>query len=262
MADIYENGGKTEEAAERDAAPKMAEAAEKTFTQDELEKLISERLRRERRNFEAFEDLKGAFDELSSTGVIEKASYSDMARMLGERLGRAKDADEFQIPAEPEKDAVEAEENDTFAKGIGEEPETEDGKADDADKGKAGKSGLSSLDGVTLGDILSLEEEYPGEDAAMTVLSESFRLFAEGRNAPLGDIYEQYIRFERAHGGSEGARRKTVPLRSSFSDGAVQTDYGASLTKRQMEIAREGGLSYREYAEMLGSLPGTGKISL
>jgi len=258
MTDIYENGENIEQVAENDASYEKTEADEKTFTQVELEKLISERLRRERRNFEAFEDLKGAFDILSKTGVVEKASYSDMARMLGERIGGAKAEKDDSPIACAEKDAEDAEKSDTFAQ----EADREDKETGAAKKKDDAEKGDYSLSSVTLGDILSLEEKYPGENAALSVLSDSFRLFAEGRREKLSDIYEKYMRFEKSRGDKATDDKKTAPLRSSFSTGGVQTDYGASLTKRQMEIAREGGLSYREYADILGSLPGTGKITL
>ncbi|MCR5353361.1 MAG: hypothetical protein K6D98_03560, partial [Clostridiales bacterium] len=59
---------------------------EKTFTQTELEKLISERLKRERKNIAAFSEIRDIIDGLRENGVIKSASYADAAKELGVRL--------------------------------------------------------------------------------------------------------------------------------------------------------------------------------
>ena len=55
---------------------------EKKFTQEELEKLISERLKRERKNNAAISALKKTLDVMSDSGFIKSGSYSLMAEEL------------------------------------------------------------------------------------------------------------------------------------------------------------------------------------
>ena len=65
---------------------------EKKFTQEELEKLISERLKRERKNNAAISALKKTLDVMSDSGFIKSGSYSLMAeeltRLLRQNLAR------------------------------------------------------------------------------------------------------------------------------------------------------------------------------
>ena len=60
----------------------MNKAAQKTFTQRELEKIIAERLLRERRNVEAFDELRRTLDALIKDGTINADSYAEAVREI------------------------------------------------------------------------------------------------------------------------------------------------------------------------------------
>lgn len=74
-------------------------AAEKTFTQAELDNIVKERLQRERSKYEGFEDLKkkaAKFDEMEEANKSELQKMSEKALSLENELNSMKKAAEIQ----------------------------------------------------------------------------------------------------------------------------------------------------------------------
>lgn len=139
------------------------------------------------------------------------------------------------------------------------------------------------------GALYTLAAQFPENDVAQDVSSEAFRLFAAGKRGDITSIYEKYLAFRKAFGEMnakpERKTGETAPAQShsekpesapepkyepepavrsysGYPGGTPPVDYGMSLTARQMLIARKSGMSYREYAELLNSVPhGTGRKS-
>lgn len=122
------------------------------------------------------------------------------------------------------------------------------------------------------GTLYALAEAFPEKDVARDVSSKAFRLFAAGKSGDITSIYEAYLAFRKAWEDGQppketadeasfddadqmAAKDNGSRSFSSFSGGAPLTDYGETLTARQMLIARQSGMSYREYAELLRSVP-------
>jgi hypothetical protein len=53
----------------------------------------------------------------------------------------------------------------------------------------------------------------------------------------------------------DGANRNSSMLSTAFSSHSATSDISGGLTKQQMEIAKSAGLSYREYSQLLSSIP-------
>lgn len=128
------------------------------------------------------------------------------------------------------------------------------------------KTGSESVFGA----LYMLADAFPDNDVAHDVSSKAFRLFADGRDGDMKHIYQAYLELREAFGVSEnGAKAHTRSemfedepaddglsrFYSSFSGGLPVSDYGETLTARQMLMARQSGMSYREYAELLHSVP-------
>jgi hypothetical protein len=64
-----------------DASPATGDAA-KTFTQEELDRIVGERLGRERQKYEGFDDLKAKAEKFDE---IQRSQQSDLERITGER---------------------------------------------------------------------------------------------------------------------------------------------------------------------------------
>lgn len=113
------------------------------------------------------------------------------------------------------------------------------------------------------GKLYELVARFPTEKAAEDVASEAFRRFAAGKSGDVLSIYADYLDFKRAF-SAQSAEADYVPAVSveaeeerfsAYAGGAALPDHAQSLTARQMQIARESGMSYREYAELLQSVP-------
>lgn len=325
---------------------------EKKFTQEELEKLISERLKRERKNNAAISALKKTLDVMSDSGFIKSGSYSLMAeeltRLLRQNLAQNHisaapsamvsvnpDGFNFITDDDSEKNAGQVPDND--------EPEQNphgnelkhvpDNKmyTENADSiietngmmfensGTTNENAGTALDkantalenedikgtkvpvssGIVpesvgehagartfspeiFGVLYELKERFPENDVAHDVTSKEFELFAKGKSADISEIYKDFLCFKAQYSdnntgfpsntvqGSEPVlSRKDIPASdknsyefdgtsrgySGFSGGAPLADYSKMLTKRQMDIAKQSGMSYREYANLLQSIP-------
>ena len=325
---------------------------EKKFTQEELEKLISERLKRERKNNAAISALKKTLDVMSDSGFIKSGSYSLMAEELT-RLLRQNLAQNH-ISAAPS--AMVSVNPDGFNFITDDDSEKNDGRVPDNDEpeqnphgnelkhvpdnkmytenadsiietngmifensGTTNENAGTALDkantplenedikgtkapvssGIVpesvgehagartfspgiFGVLYELKERFPENDVAHDVTSKEFELFAKGKSADISEIYKDFLCFKAQYSDNNTGfpsntvrasepvlSRKDIPASdknsyefdgtsrgySGFSGGAPLADYSKMLTKRQMDIAKQSGMSYREYANLLQSIP-------
>lgn len=325
---------------------------EKKFTQEELEKLISERLKRERKNNAAISALKKTLDVMSDSGFIKSGSYSLMAeeltRLLRQNLAQNHisaapsamvsvnpDGFNFITDDDSEKNAGQVPDNDESEQNPhgNELKHVPDNKmyTEKADSiietngmifkknGKTNEISGTALDKANtplenedikdtkvpasseivlesvgehagartfspeiFGVLYELKERFPENDVAHDVTSKEFELFAKGKSTDISEIYKDFLCFKAQYSdnntgfpsntvqGSEPVlSRKDIPASdknsyefdgtsrgySGFSGGAPLADYSKMLTKRQMDIAKQSGMSYREYANLLQSIP-------
>ncbi len=325
---------------------------EKKFTQEELEKLISERLKRERKNNAAISALKKTLDVMSDSGFIKSGSYSLMAEELT-RLLRQNLAQNH-ISAAPS--AMVSVNPDGFNFITDDDSEKNDGRVPDNDEPEQNPHGnelkhvpenkkytenadsiietngmifensgtTNEISGTALdkantplenedikgtkvpassgivpesvgehagartfspeifGVLYELKERFPENDVAHDVTSKEFELFAKGKSADISEIYKDFLCFKAQYSDNNTGfpsntvrasepvlSRKDIPASdknsyefdgtsrgySGFSGGAPLADYSKMLTKRQMDIAKQSGMSYREYANLLQSIP-------
>ena len=138
-------------------------------------------------------------------------------------------AEEKTEPAAQERDAQEnAECAEEPAEETGEEAPEEAGEAAEEDGG----------------------EEISADAFAKTLANPMFALFARGRS---GSIEEAVRDFEKMI--SAGRSTLTEDELMKMTPGAVGFAGGNALTERQRRIAREAGMSYREYYEVIRTIP-------
>lgn len=122
----------------------------------------------------------------------------------------------------------------------------------------------NGFDNCTVADLYALSEQFPDENVAQDIISESFRIFAKGRNGEPENIYSEFLDLRRSFekGLSEknparglSGQEKSTRAYSGFDGAGIYRNASAGLTKRQMQIARDSGMSFREYAELLDSVP-------
>lgn len=325
---------------------------EKKFTQEELEKLISERLKRERKNNAAISALKKTLDVMSDSGFIKSGSYSLMAeeltRLLRQNLAQNHisaapsamvsvnpDGFNFITDDDSEKNAGQVPDNDepeqnphgnelkhvpdnkmytenadsiietngmifensgttnenagTALDKANTPLENEDIKGTKAPvssgivpESVGEHAGARTFSPEIFGVLYELKERFPENDVAHDVTSKEFELFAKGKSTDISEIYKDFLCFkaqysdnntgfpsntvrasepEFSHKGNLTSDKSSYEFDgtsrgySGFSGGAPLADYSKMLTKRQMDIAKQSGMSYREYANLLQSIP-------
>ncbi len=242
------------------------EVPEKTFTQSQLEALISERLKRERKNAEALRSVKDLLTNLSNSGTLKSSSYSDMASELSKLLSEKKDkAEENAVTVGGTHSALEENKNAS---------DEEDVPVDTAFDANAENNALPEEEPVreqkkksckdsfvlTADMARAIKKAYPQCDIGELLCDGLFEAFSKGKSGSPEEIYGDYITFLTAieNKGEDIERRmyaNTASTSFSASDKACFTDGSEGLTKRQMEIARQNGMSYREYAGLLSNIP-------
>lgn len=91
-------------------------------------------------------------------------------------------------------------------------------------------------------------ERLSEEDIRAAVANPMFALFARGKNQPFDEICRDFLRMTvSTH--DVGSRRMVTPAGSS----AVNRD--VALSDRQRKLAREYGMSYREYYDLINGIP-------
>lgn len=325
---------------------------EKKFTQEELEKLISERLKRERKNNAAISALKKTLDVMSDSGFIKSGSYSLMAeeltRLLRQNLAQNNISAVPSAMVSVNPDGYNFITDDDSEKNAGQVPDDDESeqnphgnglkhvsqnkmyteKADSIietngmifeNSGTTNENAGTALDkantplenedikdtkvpaasGIVpesvgehagartfspeiFGVLYELKERFPENDVAHDVTSKEFELFAKGKSADISEIYKDFLCFkaqysdnntgfpsntvrasepEFSHKGNLTSDKSSYEFDgtsrgySGFSGGAPLSDYSKMLTKRQMDIAKQSGMSYREYANLLQSIP-------
>ena len=292
---------------------------QKLFTQAQLETLLSERMKRERKNARALNSVKELLKQCKQNGIIAPGSYSDMAKQLTERLGKLEVSSSEVTPqknepfdetthkalSNPVCDSEEVsevesavdyesvsqnshEDENTYEGETTDENKSDDGENTDEsfeetqDGEQVSKTGVQGDENpVAVGqedvgemrvcakDIFDLKNDFPDADINEIFSDGTFRDFAKDRRGNLRGIYSDYISFMQKVSGAgeyDGAKRRDYSGAAStaFSSDskAYTTDYSQRLTRRQMDIANQSGMSYREYGELLNSIPASPKRNL
>lgn len=92
--------------------------------------------------------------------------------------------------------------------------------------------------------------EISAESFAKTLANPMFAVFARGRS---GGIEEAVRDFEKMLSAGRGGISEEMLLK--MTPGAFECAGGVALSERQRKIARQAGMSYREYYEIIRSIP-------
>lgn len=233
---------------ENEGVLNTGKAEEKMFTQSQLEEIISERLGRERKVNESLLSVKQLLRTASEKGLIKGASYAEMAKELAERL---RDKPENNVSTEEVPECGQKEETCTVADVHGEKNAVE---VDGGNDGKEAKEAEKSFMEV----LCEIKQKYPGDAVEKLLSGNLFESFAKGRNGSVTDIFGDFYSFMSKidTNKSESFATETNDYASTaFSSQSGTAKESAGLTKQQMDIAKSAGMSYREYALLLESIP-------
>ena len=244
------------------SADKNTSHEEKRFTQKELDQLVSERLTRERKNNACLEQLRTAIDKLRTDGVIKSSSYSDVVAEILSRCPSENETEETETNPRPVTNAALSQDQPVSD----ELSNTTDASAPAAESPNGEEPVTNPLHSMTLDELYALSARFPHEAVASDVLSDGFRAFIDGRSGTPADVYGAFLRVKHAltpHAADSESEKDDLPVVPApqvyRGSSAFGTDaYGdnlPNLTRQQMELARENGMSLREYAALLGSIP-------
>lgn len=112
----------------------------------------------------------------------------------------------------------------------------------------------------TLKEIMEIKDKLGNDEVLCDILSEEFDVFSQSRNGSLAEKYEAFAKLKTLmKPKAENKKEETVTesegrLHSGFCGGG-RKDVSTGLTKRQMDMARSAGMSFKEYEELLVSAP-------
>jgi hypothetical protein len=95
-----------------------------------------------------------------------------------------------------------------------------------------------------------ISEEISAERFAKTLANPMFAVFAKGRSGSIEDAVRDFENMLTA-GRSSLSEEELMKM----TPGAVSALGGIALSERQREIARMAGMSYREYYEIIRTIP-------
>lgn len=225
-------------------------APEKTFTQAELDAIIGERLSRERQKYADYDELKGISDELETFGY--RGTASEKKAVL-----RAQ-AEEARKKAELEELQNEAQQTGTTPELLSEirqlKAELTELKKDKEAANAAREAQKRAQERAQV-HLAEFGGKYPDIDIDALLKNEKFGDFiqASNPNLTLVQIYERYKKLV-GEAEAEALTKIKSNIDRSTSSGRDRGDssggtYG--LTAKQQELAKEGGMTNKEYADFL-----------
>lgn len=123
-----------------------------------------------------------------------------------------------------------------------------DGETDSFGDDDGYDGGEATDESVRFGEPSENTAPLTEEETRTVVTNPMFALFARGKSQPFDEICRDFIKMT-AGARNAGSRRMVTPACSS----AVNRD--VALSDRQRKLAREYGMSYREYYELINGIP-------
>lgn len=116
----------------------------------------------------------------------------------------------------------------------------------------------------TLAELYKIAEAFPEENVAADIMSDGFRVFTEGRRGDPCELYGGYLKLKKCFQDNNAQKEHTPKDErrgySSFGSSSAKSP-SSSLTRRQMDIAKASGMSYREYAELLDGIKTSSRLT-
>lgn len=271
---------------------KDIENEEKLYSREELEKIVKERLKRERKNQDSIRQIRNFIDILRKCGIIKSNSYAGAAKELNSIFNSLLPADstssleldsgiipETDLQENPKErtdlpdDIIPALQDSSSADELSIPVQYEDtnssekpaGIAEDAANTPFAEKGTvpheeGPYEESLRSDIDEFISAFGSSTLETLVNDKMFAEFAKGRQDSLSDIYCQYINFIKNLAEIQNARvdknmRSALASTGFSGNSSGKASFEDSLSETQKEIARSCGMSYKEYAELLSQIP-------
>lgn len=235
--------------------------SEKLFTKKELEAIVEQRLKRERKNSEDFSEIREILLEMRKDEPYRSLSNAEVADKL-KQLFIKTDADKTEKTEEISDADPDAEEKNTAISDI----ETKEHNAQ-AENGNDGMPDTKEMpekyDAETERRQKEVERflaEYDEKTFVSAMNDKAFRAFCIGKDGDILALYNSYRAFVAALAESpefKKYRAARAGLASTGFSGSASSavDYGSMLTPNQKQLAKSVGMSYKQYAELISQIP-------
>ena len=212
----------------------------KTFTAEEVNKIIEDRLSRERKQNSSLSELKEFLKLLKEEGKLKGNSIAELVNEFM-ALATAKEVQEETVPEVSTEPAIPEEI-------ISEETTTEV----TSPKERQENPYLVKFEN----EAAELCANFPELNLNELISDEAFVSFYEDYSSKkeTATLLEVYLAFEKAKEIERKLRLMTQLKRTPSSMSATDSE-GAGLTPIQRAIANKSGMSYKEYAKLLAEIP-------
>ena len=225
---------------------------EKTFTQAEVEKIIGERLARDRKEVALeLKEHKELLEELRDYGY--EGSVQEVKSLIKSQK------EELQKQQEVEQLQQEAQQTGTSPELMAEIKELKKQLADITAERQAKEKELKAkieAEESWNKQFNEFKEAYPDVDETKLNENPKFLKFIKNKAGTLKELYEDFIELVGETEAEVMARSKSKDLRSTSSGKLTSSDTGATygLTDNQKMLAKENGMTYKEYAEAMKTI--------
>lgn len=244
--DEYSNNAYAEQA--------QAEQVGKTFTQADVDKIIGERLARERSRYSDYDDVKAVLAELNAYG------YEGDARTVREIIRQQREAYQAQLEAEEaKKQAEEMGVNEALVAEIKRLQHEVNELSGERKAQKQAELQQAQIQQQYNSMVSEFNEKYPDISVDELKKDEEFMDFVEGMTIPLVKAYDKFLKFKGEAAKETMMKVKSKELRSTSSGKGASSDQGTyGLSTEQKKTVDQWNqryphmpMSYKEYSQRL-----------
>lgn len=227
----------------------------KTFTQEDVDRIIGERLARVKAEKPAdYDELKQIAETLEEFEAYKGLSATDKKALLKQAAEETRQqtelrkleqmAEEEGITPALAKKMKDLEDKLEKSNKFIEEITNKEKQAIEEQQTKA------KLDEAWKKQVNEMEEAHPNVDLKALEVNQKFLKFIKGKGLPLKELYEDFVEFIGETEAETIISIKSKELRSTSSGKGSSSDGGGyGLTDRQKNLAKTAGMTFKEYAE-------------
>jgi len=221
---------------------------EKTFTQSELNRIIEGRLSQERKKYADHDELRGVVDELNEYGYVGTPSE------VRAQIKQQKEA--YQKQSELEQLQYEAQTQGTSPELMAEIKELKKELTEIKAERQAKKQEIETAHKQNQewqAQVKVFEAKHGDVDLEKLGENPKFIKFIKGKGLPLVELYDDFLDFIGEAEAETIAKMKSKDIRSTGNGKGGGSAEGGTyhLTEKQQNLARENGMTMKEYAEAI-----------
>lgn len=217
--------------------------------QAEIDRIVGERLSREKAKYSDYDDLKGLDEELKAYG------YEGTAKERREAIKAQREAMSSQ--AELEELQQQADTEGTSPELLREMRELKKEMAEmkSERQAKMAEKEATALANEAWGKQLSeFQEIHPNVDLDQLAENPKFKKFIKGKTLPLKELYEDFTDFIGETEVDAIVKMKSKEERSTGAGKGTSEGGNYGLTAGQQALCKKNGMAYKEYSEILKNI--------